>query len=608
MIQFKNLQTKILALIGSLVVLIILSLTIINFYTVRKTLIKDIRENQLLSFMEASQSNIQMVIEKAMETSIVLAKDPLLVKWFQEGEKDAALGELAKAKLTSLNSEMGYFTVFAVSDITKNYWAEGGKLLDVISETDPDDSWYFGFMKKQKKIALNFDYNEELKQTLFFFNALMGTESNPLGTAGVGINPENFVKEFNARKLTENSRLWLIDKAGKVQISAVTDEIGKDISSLLTSDISKQILDNNEKKVLPDISWNNQKYEFAKMNVGSTDYMILVAVPTSELIQILDSIRINAIVFGVIFFAITLLLVFLLTRSIIGPMKRITSFANEFSTGNLIPQIDADLLQRNDEIGKLSLAFNEMKMQVSAIILQVKKSAVAVSNGSKVLTESSHELSGRAAQQAAATEEVSASMEEVGTSISQNATNARQTEEIINKAAKDTEEGGRIVAQTIEAIKNINENIRVIEDIALQTNILALNAAVEAARAGEHGKGFAVVAAEVRKLAEKSKESALKIMDLANQSVTVAEHAGKIFTDLVPEIQNSFHLVREISISSSEQDIGANQVNKAIFELDKVSQENASAADNISIQSQEFFDEVSKLQEAISFFRVAEGK
>lgn len=140
MIQFKNLQTKILALIGSLVVLIILSLTIINFYTVRKTLIRDIRENQLLSFMEASQSNIQMVIEKAMETSIVLAQDPLLVKWFQEGEKDAALGELAKAKLTSLNKEMGYFTVFAVNNITKNYWAEGGKLLDVISETDPDDS------------------------------------------------------------------------------------------------------------------------------------------------------------------------------------------------------------------------------------------------------------------------------------------------------------------------------------------------------------------------------------------------------------------------------------------------------------------------------------
>lgn len=463
-------------------------------------------------------------------------------------------------------------------------------------------------MKKQKKIALNFDYNEELKQTLFFFNALMGTASNPLGTAGVGINPDNFVKEFNARKLTENSRLWLIDKEGKVQISAVTDEIGKDISSLLTNDISRQVLDNNEKKVLPDISWNNQKYEFAKMNVGSTDYMILVAVPTSEMIQILDSIRINAIVFGVVFFAITLLLVFLLTRSIIGPMKRITTIANEFSTGNLVPQIDADLLQRNDEIGKLSTAFNEMKMQVSAIILQVKKSAEAVSNGSRVLTESSHELSSRAAQQAAATEEVSASMEEVGTSISQNATNARQTEEIINKAVKDTEEGGRIVAQTIEAIKNINENIRVIEDISLQTNILALNAAVEAARAGEHGKGFAVVAGEVRKLAEKSKESALKIMDMANQSVSVAEHAGKIFNGLVPEIQNSFHLVREISISSNEQDIGANQVNKAISELDKVSQENASAADNISTQTQEFLDEVTKLQEAISFFRVAEGK
>lgn len=605
MMHFKSLQTRILTLIEFLVIFIILSISIINFYTVRKALIKDIREEQLLSFVEAAQSDIQMVIEKAIETSVLLADDPTITKWFADGEKDPLLGSLAKEKLSVINKS-GYFTVFAVNNVTKNYWSEGGKLLDVLSETDADDSWFFGFMKEGKKIVLNFDYNSELNQTLFFFNALMGSTSNPLGTAGVGINPDNLIKELTKRKITENSKLWIIDNSGVIQISSTKEEINKNISAILPSELVKQASNQTEKMVISNISWNGSNYEFAKMRIGTTDFQILVAAPMSELIQLLNPIRTNTIFFGIVFFFVTLILIYLLTKSIVEPIKRITNTANEFATGNLIPQIDESLIAREDEIGRLSAAFNEMKTQISRIIVQVKKSANIVSDGSQVLTSSSQELQSRATQQAAATEEVSASMEEMSSNISQNASNAKQTEEIMDKASKDTEVGGSIVAQTVDAIKNINQNVKIIEEIAMQTNILALNAAVEAARAGEHGKGFAVVAAEVRKLAERSRVSASEINQLATTSADVAERAGKIFTELVPVIQNSFTLVREISAASNEQDIGASQVNKAIMELDQVSQENARSADNISALTQNFVDEVVQLQDAISFFKVQE--
>lgn len=605
MIHFKSIQTRILTLIESLVIVIILSISVINFFTVRKTLIKDIREEQLLSFVEASQSDIQMVIEKAIETSTMLAEDPTLQKWFSEGETDKGIGILAKKKL-DLMVESGYFTVFAVNNVTKNYWSNGDKLLDVLSTSDPDDSWFFDFIKMGKKIVLNFDYNQELNQTLFFFNALMGPTNNPLGAAGVGINPDNLIKELTKRKITPNSKLWITDQAGIIQISGTKEEINKNISMFLPTNIVSQITNQSDKSVISDIVWNDDKYEFAKMKIGTTDFLIIVAAPTAELVELLNPIRVNTIVLGIIFSIITLILVFLLTKSMVDPLKRITNIANEFATGNLIPQIDEELTSRTDEIGKLSAAFEEMKTQISRIIIQVKKSTNIVSDGSQVLTSSSQELQSRATQQAAATEEVSASMEEMSSNISQNASNAKQTEDIMDKAYKETEIGGAIVSKTVDAIKNINQNVKIIEEIAMQTNILALNAAVEAARAGEHGKGFAVVAAEVRKLAERSRESASEINELANSSVDVAERAGKIFTELVPVIQNSFNLVREISAASNEQDIGANQVNKAIMELDQVSQENARSADNITSLTKEFVDEVIQLQEAISFFKVQE--
>mgnify|MGYP006290336705 FL=1 len=197
-------------------------------------------------------------------------------------------------------------------------------------------------------------------------------------------------------------------------------------------------------------------------------------------------------------------------------------------------------------------------------------------------------------------------MEEMGANISQKADNSKQKEGIMHKASQDSEEGNKIVGKTVESIKNINENVKIIEDIANQTNILALNAAVEAARAGEHGKGFAVVAAEVRKLAERSKESALEINELSESTVDVAEHAGKIFADLAPQIQNSFNLVQEISAASNEQEKGAEQVNQAMVDLDSLSQGNASSAEKISQLTQDFVNEVEQLQQAISFFKVEE--
>jgi methyl-accepting chemotaxis protein len=152
-------------------------------------------------------------------------------------------------------------------------------------------------------------------------------------------------------------------------------------------------------------------------------------------------------------------------------------------------------------------------------------------------------------------------------------------------------------------MQTIAEKIGIVQEIARQTDLLALNAAVEAARAGEHGRGFAVVASEVRKLAERSQIAASEISGLSSETVRTARSAGEMLGALVPDIRKTAELVAEISAACREQDVGASQINEAIQQLDKVTQLNASASEQMSATSEELASQAEELQSSIAYFR-----
>ncbi len=179
-------------------------------------------------------------------------------------------------------------------------------------------------------------------------------------------------------------------------------------------------------------------------------------------------------------------------------------------------------------------------------------------------------------------------------------------------------EGGKAVEEVVVAMKTIAGKISIIEEIARQTNLLALNAAIEAARAGEHGRGFAVVASEVRKLAEKTQKSASEINQLSISSVNIAEKAGEMLRQMVPNIRKTSDLVQEISAACEEQNSGAQQISKAVSQLDQVTQQNAAAAENLSSSAEELsaaaevmaanskdmLDQTQRIRNAMDFFEL----
>jgi methyl-accepting chemotaxis protein len=301
-----------------------------------------------------------------------------------------------------------------------------------------------------------------------------------------------------------------------------------------------------------------------------------------------------------------LVMAFIATRSVTLPVNALAAHLSELAAGG------GDLTKRisvttTDEVGQMGGHLNSFLGKLETIIVEVKGGATAIAAASQQVASSSSSLSQGTSEQAASAEETTSSLEEMSASIQQNSENSRQMEHVASKGAREAEESGKAVNQTVEAMKAITEKIEIVDEIAYQTNLLALNAAIEAARAGEHGRGFAVVATEVRKLAERSQAAAKEISLLATDSVKVAEQSGRLLDELVPSIKKTAELVQEVSAASREQSSGVNQINKAMGQVDQVTQRNASSAEELSSTAEELASQSQALLELMNYFKVGGG-
>jgi aerotaxis receptor len=305
----------------------------------------------------------------------------------------------------------------------------------------------------------------------------------------------------------------------------------------------------------------------------------------------------------------------ILMRSILRPLRQAMLISEGVSSGDLTVQVD---VQGEDEFGKPLQSLKNMIGNLRGIVADVRANATVVSTAARKLAEDNASLSQRTEEQASSLEETASSMEELTSTVKQNADNAHQASRLAGLARDSAEQGGNVVSQAVEAMSEINVSskkiadiICVIDEIAFQTNLLALNAAVEAARAGEQGRGFAVVASEVRNLAQRSATSAKEIKALIEDSVAKVEGGSKLVSDsgqtlmeIVHEVKKLTDVMAEIASASQEQSAGIEQVNKAVMQMDELTQKNAALVEGVAGTGRAMEQNSGSLIYLMDFFRM----
>lgn len=344
---------KVIVLACVVIVFSVVLTGVSSYFITQEQVLEKLKTRDMVHVISAIASRIDGRLERAKEAALMLAEDPAAIEWVAGGERDEALGRHVKNKITKMAWNHDYSNAFVVSAVTRHYWAEGGRLIDVMSETDPDDNWFFESLKVTQLVELNIDSNKERGGTFVFVNALMRQQDKPLAVVGVGLNLQEIAQEFQRYKIGEKSNLWLADSLGKIHLAEDVDQIGLYLNDFVPPELSERIVAESgnvgvKPTVLEYVNRQGETIDLVYLPMKSTDWKLVFQMPRTESIALLNNIRLHTLLAGVISLVVIIFIFYFISARIANPLKRAILLGQELE--KQVAARTLELEQKNQKI------------------------------------------------------------------------------------------------------------------------------------------------------------------------------------------------------------------------------------------------------------------
>ena len=613
--KMHSLSVKVPIMVSSIIVVTILVLSIILTIAASRG-IRNATLNGFQSTVQGYASTIELVLHEQLVLIETYSKSATFQNFITNYNDIETRNNLVKV-LENYNNINYYSTNTGIATVDGTILIDSSdpKLVGV-SLADIHPELYQSVVKNNYDFEFDNVITKSLstgKNSLMLMGGIKDDVGNILGISYISLDMDKVNNSFiKSLPLQGSERLTVANHDKMVLLSSDEEFVGATLSSVY------DVIKTQDRGIIPSYKSANTKTARTSAYNGITGvpWSVILAKNDSDIYSQIYTIILEAIIIGVISIIIASILVLLYIRSITNPLQKIIQISKEISKGDLTNT--EQTIHRKDELGELADSFTIMRQELVDIIIRVRDSVEKITNSAHELSQGSNDLSHRTESQAASLEETASSMEEMASTIKSSTDQSVQGNRMMVESRQSIESAGDIILETTrnieevyEASTKIKDITNIIENIAFQTNILALNAAVEAARAGDQGKGFAVVASEVRNLAQTTQSSVKDITNLVdnaydkiNKATDSARTSQEIFNDLRVKIDETARIMQDISSTAVEQQTGVDQVNRAVADMDSVTQQNAALVEESYAATMSLSNQAQELYEAMKFFKI----